>query len=179
MIYLHQHTSKDYGPRTKHNADQGVTLAFAVDHTTAGERLTQRHAAGRIVKVSPTSLASSRANIIDKIVQMMEKTGSTVLNIAGNGIYTWEANGFDQQYVNDSVYDMVYRVSFATDLTKIVSGGQSGTDIAGAIAGHRLGIDTHVTWPKGYKMRFADGVDRYHTREQIFEILRNKGEPCD
>ena len=45
MIELLEHTSSSYGPRTWHNAAQGVTLAVAVDFSTAGEKLTTKASA--------------------------------------------------------------------------------------------------------------------------------------
>lgn len=171
MISLKQHDSSQYAPRTEHNARQGLTIAYAVDHNTAGERLTQRCAAGRIVKISPDTWLSNRFSLVTRIIHKMEELDTTVINFAGNGIYTWLANGYTQRDVNSVVESILERVIHKGNVTKVVSGGQSGTDIAGLIAAARLGVPCEGMWPKGFKMRFGDGIDVYHTKEQIMEIL--------
>lgn len=87
MIYIQESQSYGYAERTKHNADQGVTLAYAVDHTTAGERLTQKCAKGKIVKLDPSGWAAKPISYIDKLVDLMRINETRVLNVAGNGIY--------------------------------------------------------------------------------------------
>lgn len=173
MIYINQHTSAQYGPRTKHNADQGVTVAIAVDHTTAGERLTQKYAAHRIIKITPEQFAANPVKCKMSIATKMAICKTKVLNIAGNGIYTWSKHGYDQYDVNELVYKLLEGVNLLQPIEKIVSGGQSGTDLAGLIAGAKLGIPSHGMWPKGYKMRFEDGVDVYLKPQEIMEMINS------
>lgn len=173
MIYLKQHASSQYGPRTEHNATQGVTVAFAIDHSTAGERLTQKYARGKIVKVSPIRWHGKRRACVDEIINQLIEHNTRVINFAGNGIYTWEANGWDQHMVNDHVYEILRRVHAEHPIDLVVSGGQTGTDLAGLIAAAKLDIDCIGTWPKGFKMRFGDGFDKNHTEEQIMEIINS------
>lgn len=171
MIYLKEHTSSSYGPRTWHNAAQGVTLAYAVDHTTAGEKLTQKAAKGKIVMVDANDhddLSAARA-----LYMTLKHYDCKVINVAGNGIYTFNKHGIGQKNVNDAIYNILSYITPHWGINHIVSGGQSGADIAGLIAAQRLGIDCTGMWPKGYKMRFEDGKDVNHTPEQIMEILRN------
>lgn len=73
--------------------------------------------------------------------------------------------------VNNLVYILLEPLVKCGAVTKVVSGGQSGADVAGLIAGAKLGVETHGLWPAGYKMRFENGVDVTHTPEQIMEIL--------
>jgi len=44
-------------------------------------------------------------------------------------------------------------------LKKIVSGGQSGADFAGLLAGRDLGLETGGTAPKGWRICLPDGKD--------------------
>ena len=95
------------------------------------------------------------------------------LNVAGNGIYTLSKNGYDQMEVNEIVYHLINLVSNHWRIDKVVSGGQTGADIAGLIAAEKLGIPSVGTWPKGYKMRFENGVDILHTEDQVRAILNS------
>lgn len=57
----------------------------------------------------------------------------------------------------------------------MISGGQTGVDIAGIVAAQALRIDAVATLPKGYLQRFEDRIDRNMTeeavREQIYDGL--------
>jgi hypothetical protein len=46
--------------------------------------------------------------------------------------------------------------------------------LAGAVAGFSLGIQTEVTFPKGYRQRNIKGYDHDHTKEEIFEMIRSQ-----
>lgn len=174
MIELLEHTSSNYGPRTWYNAAQGVTLAVAIDFSTAGEKLTTKAAAKNGIihvdiqnDVADYYLSSARA-----LFKEMRDSDCNVLNVAGNGIYTLSKNGYDQLEVNGIIHHIIKLVSTYWDIDKIVSGGQTGADIAGLIAAEKLGIPSVGMWPKGYKMRFEDGVDVCHTKEQVQQILQ-------
>lgn len=170
MITLVEHKSSSYAPRTYHNAAQGVTLAYAVDHKTAGEKLTQKAAGENIVMIDAKhtwdKLYPARA-----LYKKLRDTNTHVVNVAGNGIYTFDKHGFDQKRVNDEIYFILSKVHEHWPIEKVVSGGQSGADIAGLIAAERLGIDSVGTWPNGFKMRFSNGKDVNHTQEEIMEII--------
>lgn len=173
MITIVEHQHYGYVSRTKHNADQGVTVAYAIDHTTAGERLTQSCAKGKIVKISPDQWYAQPVKHLDKIIEMMERHNTRILNIAGNGIYTWERRGYDQKNVNKEVFDIIRLVHDISPIKLIVSGGQSGTDLAGLIAAAQLDIPCIGTWPRGYTMRFADGRDVSMTPTKIMELMES------
>jgi hypothetical protein len=169
MITLVEHKSAYYGPRTWHNAAQGVTLAYAVDHTTAGEKLTQKAAGDKIVKISPEFCDDIQA--ARYLYAMLRHYNCRTVNVAGNGIYTFAKHGFGQVNVNDAITNILHTVHMHWQIEKVVSGGQSGADLAGLIAAERIGIDSVGTWPKGFKMRFADGKDVNHTKDEIMGII--------
>lgn len=170
MINILEHSSSSYAPRTWHNAAQGVTLAYAVDHNTAGERLTQKAAGDKIVKVDANHtfdhLQPARA-----LFKMLRDNDCHIVNVAGNGIYTFAKHGLGQINVNQAIYDILWTVHQHWPIHHVVSGGQTGADLAGLIAAAHIGIDCTGTWPKGYKMRFEDGFDRTHTQSEIMEII--------
>lgn len=171
MINLREHKEWGYAPRTQHNASQGVTLAVAVDFTTAGERLTTRCAKGNIVHFDARNFSSELVGKTEKLINLLKGNDCRTVNVAGNGIYTYKRKGFTQEGVNSIVYMILKKVHEEYPLDHIVSGGQSGADLAGLIAAANLDIDCTGTWPRGYLMRFEDGVDVKHTPEQIMEII--------
>lgn len=174
MLHIAAHKSSSYAPRTYVNASQGVTLAIAVDFTTAGERLTTKAATGKILHVDADLLQTCQLDPLDvsrDLWRLLKKHNTSVLNVAGNGIYTYTKRGFTQEMVNNLVYLLLEPLVKHGAVTKVVSGGQSGADLAGLIAGAKLGIPACGLWPAGYKMRFENGVDVTHTPEQIMEII--------
>lgn len=171
MINILEHKSSSYAPRTWHNAAQGVTLAIAVDFSTAGEKLTTKAAGDKIVHLDSNFFGTSWIHAARALYKMLKDNDCRVVNVAGNGIYTYSKHGFDQQSVNHMVEVLLKRVHEHWKLDHVVSGGQTGADLAGLIAAAKLDIDCTGMWPKGYKMRFEDGIDRYHTPEQIMAII--------
>lgn len=164
-VVVVEHPSPNYGPRTKHNADAaGLTVAIASDFTTAGEKLTARVAEGKYLGI-PLDVASINAGT--RIAKAMRALETTTLNVAGNGIYTLDQRGITQSKINQHVYEAIKTAHELLPITKVVTGGQTGVDIAGAVAARALGIPVEVTMPKGLKQRGVDGVDRAMTAAQI------------
>jgi len=168
MIKLVEHKSAYYGPRTWHNAAQGVTLAYAVDHYTAGEKLTQKAAGAKIVFGHPYD---DDIKVARTLFLALRHFNCRTVNVAGNGIYTFAKHGIGQVNVNDAITNILHTVHLHWQIEHVVSGGQSGSDLAGLIAAEKIGIDSTGTWPKGFKMRYEDGKDVNHTREQIQGII--------
>lgn len=168
-ITILEHSSASYAPRTYANAAKGdVTIALAVDYTTAGERLTHKAAGDKYLKLDPWDKREHNAALLDEWLYAID---GKVINVAGNGIYTLMKYRVSQAKVNQYLLDVLTIVHSATPITKIVSGGQTGVDIAGGWAGVKLGIDVELLLPKGFKQRHEDGIDVTHTREEIMEQL--------
>jgi hypothetical protein len=163
-LIVNEHKSTSYAPRTYHNASQGVTLAVAVDFNTAGEKLTHKAAKDKVVQI-PWGLDSVLA--ARQLYSMLKKHNCSVVNVAGNGIYTLQKKGVTQEAANQYIYDVLELVNRYWPITQIVSGGQTGMDIAGLVAGCALDIETIGMWPKGLIMRFEDGKDVSMTDEKI------------
>lgn len=161
-----EHPAAGYRGRTLLNAAADVTLAFAADFSTAGERLTKRSVLeqGRIY--CPVAyrghLATERA--IHAAVAALNRPAKpeVALNIAGNGLYTLKALG-SQADVDAYAADFLRRVLSSADLRASIalvrSGGQTGFDEAGVKAARQLGLRTQVLAPKGWTFRTADGQD--------------------
>ena len=172
MLVVKEHSSPNYSPRTYYNAKSAdITLAFAMDFNTAGEKLTKKASYPSYLSLDLREDWIVNARLVYKEVK---SSGARTLNIAGNGIYTLSKYGMDQDAANKYVYDCLRKVHEYYALTKIYTGGQTGVDLAGAIAGYNLGIDTEVTLPKGFIMRFEDGKDISMTKEQVENLIMGK-----
>lgn len=170
-IEIIEHKSSSYGPRTWHNAHVGdVTAAFAVNFNTAGEKLTKKAAGAKLVSV--LLIDDDLVFCARELFKALRSREAKVLNVAGNGIYTMHKHGWTQERVNQYVYDTLKLIKPHWELELVVSGGQTGADIAGAVAGVALGYDVQVTLPKGYKQRFEDGVDIVQTKADVMAQIQ-------
>ena len=52
-----------------------------------------------------------------------------------------------------------YLIESGCNIQKVRSGGQTGADEAGLVAGERLGLETTSLCPKGWRFRTANGED--------------------
>lgn len=164
---IKEHKSSGYAPRTYHNASVGdLTVAFAVDFTTAGEKLTKKAAGSRFVSIDIGMSYIETARILYKACK---KHDVKVLNIAGNGIYTLEKRGMDQHSVNMYLYSILSLIEQHWPLKGIVSGGQTGIDLAGGVCAKYLGIPCTMMLPLGYKQRFSNGVDITQSCEDVMK----------
>ena len=170
-ITVVEHKSSGYAPRTKHNADSaGLTVAIASDFSTAGEKLTARVAGDKYLGI-PLDVEPAKAGV--RLAKAMRALGTTTLNVAGNGIYTLTKKGWTQAKVNQHIYDTIAAAHALLPITKIVTGGQTGVDIAGAVAAHKLDIPVTVTMPGGFRQRNAEGVDSDNTAGDVAAQIMN------
>lgn len=170
MITILEHTSSSYAPRTYANAATAdVTIALAVDYTTAGERLTHKAAGDKYLRLDFVNV--ERLHLARLLYGWMRQNNSRTINVAGNGVYTLHKHGFSIEYMKQVLLDILTPVHKFWKIDKIISGGQTGVDIAGGWAGVKLGIDVELLLPKGFKQRHEDGIDVTHTREEIMEQL--------
>lgn len=166
-LFVKEDKSETYPPRTYYNAKSGsITLALAVDLTTRGEILTKNAAQDRYLGFKLEE-GITTLDIARELYKSLKKKSGTTLNVAGNGIYTLSEYGITQEYIDQFVYEVIAQVHAHYPLTRIYTGGQTGVDIAGAVAGYALGIPTEVTLPKGFKQRFEDNKDVNRSRELV------------
>lgn len=167
LIDIIEHESSGYGPRTKYNASVAdVTLALAFDPGTHGEKLTKKYAASKYIGFQ-LSDDLVLGDIVKHLYGFMIKKKARTLNIAGNGIFTATKFGSTQRKLNLFVYRILEKLNSNYPIQRIYTGGQTGVDLAGGIAGHYLGIDTIMTLPKGFKQRFEDGKDIFQNQKDI------------
>lgn len=163
--------SSGYRDRTILNAKRGdLTLAIAVNFSTAGERLTAKAAEGSYLGIK---WGSDVGVITASLLKAVHKYRAHTLNIAGNGMYTFAKYGIKQKDVNQYLLDILQPVHEISPIECLYSGGQTGADFAAAVVANILEIPCIMTFPKGFKQRGESGVDTTCTAEQI-EILVKK-----
>lgn len=164
-LQLQAHPDYSYVPRTKENAHTAdVTVAFAVDFNTAGERLTKREAGPRYIGIPFGSDVTAAADALSAFI--LKRNGST-LNVAGNGIYTMAEHRVTQARCNAWVRDVLARVVARVKLTLIRSGGQTGIDQAGLVAALALGVPALGLFPKSFRRRNEQGNETSSTANAI------------
>jgi len=160
-----EHSSATYAPRTYHNAQRAdLTAAIALDFDTAGERLTRKAAGDRYVRIS---LLTDPHEAADRLLQAFPRYHVRTLNVAGNGIYTLAGKGWTQERVDAYVFTVLAKATSQWSIAKVISGGQTGMDLAAVTAAYALGIASEATLPKGFIQRGPDGRDCTHTAEEI------------
>ena len=169
QVTLVEHSSSSYSPRTYDNAHlSDLTIAFALDFSTAGERCTLKAAGNKYVAVPLTWNAERSAQHIGKHIF---ESGAKRLNIAGNGIYTLGHYGYTQQVTNQKVYDVLKLVLKSHEILEIRSGGQTGVDLSALVAGMALKVKSIGLFPKGFRQRLDDGVDYSRDPDAIYNEL--------
>lgn len=165
------HKSPKYPPRTTHNANSAdLTVAFAEDFESAGERLTKKAAGDKYASIplSKDPVEAARA-----LYRECKKHNVKVLNVAGNGIYTLAEKGWSQASLNFWVYQVIALVHKHRPFEMIISGGQTGVDFAGGVAAEVLGLDPVMTFPKDFLQRTLTKYEHKQTEQDVlFEVQR-------
>lgn len=164
--------SYSYVPRTTANAEAAdVTVAFAVDFNTGGEKLTRAKAGPRYVGIP---FGSDVAAAAEKLADFIIKREGTSLNVAGNGIYTLTEHGVSQARANKWVLDVLALVVKMVKLADLRSGGQTGIDQAGLVAALVLGIPALGYYPKNFRRRNAKGEEFTSTEPAVRKELEQQ-----
>ncbi len=162
-----EHSSDQYKPRTVHNAESSdLNVAFALDFNTAGERLTKKSANGKYVAISLNMESIEAARILYKASKYFNVE---TLNIAGNGIYSLADCGWTQEFLNQWIFDVISLVHKHRPFSKIISGGQTGVDLAGGVAAEVLSIPCVMTFPKGLIQRDINGKTITQSKEELMD----------
>ena len=171
MLIIKEHTSHKYSPRTYYKGKMAETTnALAVDLSTAGEISTKKAAGDKYIGFLLEEDSISK-EIGEELAKFMTTKNANTLNIAGNGIYTLNKYECSQEHINNFVFEVIYYSNQIREIKKIYTGGQTGVDLAGAIAGNVLGIETEVTMPKGFIQRDKDKIDKTHAIEDIYKQI--------
>lgn len=169
-LTLRESTSPGYRQRTLDNAQGAdLTVAFAVDFSTAGERLTRSAAGPRYCAVDFGIDAGAAAF---SILRVLPRSPAPRLNLAGNGVHTLKRHGIEQVTANQWVWSVLQKVHSTCPIQLVRSGGQTGIDTAGLVAALALGIPAAGEFPKRFLRRNAMGKDFTSTAADIERELR-------
>ena len=171
-IKFREHSDPSYVGRTKENASAHATIAIAARFNSAGEILTKKLVQDQKNIYIPIDISKGlkiTEDLVESIVRLLNNStkgnlldNSITLNIAGNGIYTLRGQ-YTQEQLDSYTFELLNSVLSSDNLkVKIIlirTGGQTGLDESGAKAGLKLGIDTLIVCPKGWKYRDLFGVD--------------------
>lgn len=172
MIRFGEDRRSDYSSRTKINVVMSdITIAFAVDEATGGERATKKFAEesatpffsfrinenGRIPGTEKEKMDEFIATAKGKISKMNR---GLILNIAGNGMTTLSKHGITQERADELVFNFLSNLKAQGLIFHSVrSGGQTGFDESALKAADKLGIMAFCLAPQGWKFRDATGTD--------------------
>jgi hypothetical protein len=168
-----EHPDPGYPGRTEWNAaNSDVTIDFAelkagrIVGSGGGSGLTrqmaERHHRPYVgVPIVPDRLEAVAAAHAIMVGLPLVPAGLRI-NIAGHGLA--RMHGLSQTAINAYMIETLRLVLAELVLRRqsidlVMSGGQTGFDEAGIIAGRTLGLATMVTAPRGWRFRDADGHD--------------------
>lgn len=164
MINFYEHTETGYALRTWENAKRAdLTIAFAIDFDTTGEKLTRKASYGKYRSINMQDSPDKIFQDIEFLNLEIKNKGLKKLNIAGNGIYTFVKTGSTKDNWQALVDKII--LAYIDDLTNgdktisIRSGGQTGVDEAALKAGDKLGLETICLAPKHWLFRDERGID--------------------
>ena len=110
--------------------------------------------------MSAKAVKTAVDSIVEALPEEFLSGESFGLNIAGNGLYTLAASSISQDQSDEFVTKVLSGLQKrGAQIATIRSGGQTGIDESGAVAGQVLGIPTSVHAPKNWYQRGADGKD--------------------
>jgi len=156
-----------------------VTVAFAVDFLTAGEKLTHKAAGEKYIGLPISSdlmTADHALKCARQLYAFIKARGGRRLNVAGNGIYALTRHGVSQSDVNLFVASVICKVHEHHPLSLVVSGGQTGVDVAGGVAGVVAAIPVEMTLPHGFLQRGADKIDKVRTLLDVTQQVTSGAE---
>lgn len=171
MITFKEHHEPGYAARTIVNARKAdLTIAFALDFTSAGERLTHKAAYGKYVGINFSYLYPEEMIPDDRgypfavreVLWRLKDKKVKSINFAGNGIYTLYDRDRDltQERVDELALNFLKQVVKAyPGIKEIRSGVQTGIDEAFLKAADALGIPALGLAPKGWLFRDIHGRD--------------------
>lgn len=167
--------NKGYPARTEANVvNSDVTLAFAQDFNSAGEKLTKRLCIAHNKLYIPIDLNNRimtiyRMNcIINGIQTKVDTSKVLVFNGLGNGIYSLPdtQENLNTWFVH-FLRDFFEHPQWDIKPYEVCSGGQTGVDEAFVLAADYLGYNGIVRAPKGYLFRGKNHVDI--SSEELFK----------
>lgn len=171
-IELQEHAAANYVKRTIENAHKAdLTIAFAMDYQSAGEKLTHKAAGQKYVAI-PLNLKEEEAAKV--LAACLNRVKPATVNIAGNGLYTLSKTSYlaSQHDCNLKIFNILKKAFEASYFPKLIrSGGQTGADQAGLVSAIAMGIPALGLYPKGFRRRNKEGIEIFSDKESIKKEL--------
>jgi hypothetical protein len=171
-IDFQEHPSSSYIPRTIFNAENSHATLYICSRmmeSTNGLELTRMHSKtfGRVNVPLAENFAS------EAVLEAFRGIPNPVLNVAGNRISRFPEY-MTQNMINAQVLTLLTPIVAKHPNLVIRSGGQTGGDWAGIVAGAKLGLEVLVMMPKGFRQRDRKEVDHYHKSvDSLLEDVQN------
>ena len=175
---------ESYRARTIKNAESAdVTIAFAYDYKSPGEVLTRKHASKKSYVTGPMevidfksseSIRQNATKIADKVLAEIDRKkldkDNLKINIAGNTIAKF-IDGVSQEDLQGLI-ENVFKTLKEKGITisEVISGGQSGADIAGSFAADNLGIKSTIRVPRNFLITTPEGKTKVGRANYLEEI---------
>lgn len=171
-LTLLAHSASGYAPRTTVNAKiANLTVAFAVNYDSAGEKLTKRSAGAKYVALPLHWSVIDSARVLYQAIKKHKAAAKPddafVLNIAGNSLHTLQRSTWDQTRIDDHIFRVLHLCYQHLPFDAVRSGGQTGADEAGIVAAIALDLPATALFPGGFKQRTARGEDIYSDPEVL------------
>jgi len=176
-LTINEMRTGSYMERTAFNANKtDLTIACAIDYNTPGEKYTEKVAGTHYLRLplSIQAIESARA-----LFRIRRDNNWHSINIAGNGMHTLSKHAIEQRRVNLWIYDLLSINHIHMPIKKLQSGGQTGVDIAAAVVGPMLQINTEINFPNGYKQRKENGIDILQTLDDVMQSIESMREELE
>lgn len=169
-LSINEMRTGSYTERTAFNANMtDLTIACAIDYSTPGEKYTKEVAGEHYLQLPLSTQAIQASRVLYRI---RRDKNWHIINVAGNGMHTLSKHKIEQSRVNLWLYDLLSINHVHMPIKKLQSGGQTGVDIAAAVVGPLLQIETEINFPKGFKQRGANGIDTLQTLDEILSSIQ-------
>jgi len=169
--------NNNYADRTRTNANADVTIAIATDFNTPGEKLTKKavNQNGKLylpINIQDGNIKLTKS-VINNLVEKIKALGkdSIELNIAGNGIYSFNQTNQDtlNKYLTKLIEELLNN---GIKIHLIRSGGQTGIDEAGIIAAINNNIPAKVLGTNNYAFRVTE--EEFNKLKEKYNLQPNE-----
>lgn len=163
---LSETTSSNYAPRTIENAAAAdLTLYFHAhgQESSSGRTLTEAHS-NRFLPV--VVFRDQPVEAANRILEIIQPYPFPVVNIAGNRQYKFGTKR-TQSDVTKYILEVLTLVTTAKKIHQFRTGGQTGADWGGLVAGVILNVPTVALFPAGFRQQYMNRKNIDHTRDEI------------
>lgn len=170
-LSLSQTVSSNYAPRTIENATSAdLTLYFHAPgvESSSGRTLTESHSNRFLPIVVFDDPPIEAAN---RVLEILQPYPFPVINIAGNRQHKFGVKR-TQSDVTKYVLEVLTHVTTFKKIHGFRTGGQTGADWGGLIAGVLLDVPTVALFPAGFRQQYMNRKNIDHTQDEILAKIK-------